>query len=902
MAEPPPYESTLTPKQSFRELANEDRIDHTSGSLSVYAFTPTPGETEQSLNTPSGGGDFYMSGHGRGGSEQARSTRRQGSQASQGSQGSQSSQRRQVVPGYPSLNVPPESPRATIPPFMPPPMSSFHPSVQAIRPPHNMAHSPSPPFAYAPAYHVPEQPQSIHAVYPTIAGYSQYPPDTAQQASPQQPSPGYAAPFRYQAPMSPGYPQYQQQPSFSPPPAMYPPQHVYPGSSYPQFAHHSPSAQEPDGGTWYYVPSQQQQQQQQQQPQQRYDAGPSTYFYSTPSPPQPPPTQQHQDEYGSNPTSPTYAHPSTAGSSAAPSPIVSGGRDSRPIQRRSYHPNPPAHRSEWVMWAGNVPGDAIHDELWRFFTSPPDGGGSSASSSSSGSGSEGSAGRSGVVSIFLISRSSCAFVNYETEAHLLTAIERFNGVPLRPDPRCARLVCRVRRKDDDLRAGVGGQRGIGLHRGWVKAKEKEKLKAADDSASVSSTSDTGTSSSDAAHSLAQSVSALSLGSSSGDEHRTRPAPRPQAGSNSSGSLASTNSSLLQQHFPQRFFILKSLTRDDLELSVQSGLWATQRHNEGILDRAFRTSKDVFLIFSVNKSGEFYGYARMAGRIGQAAGGRVTWAARSPDGGSPTAARTPGAATAATAPVPAGHHDPQETTITRPLLSVERLVENSPAPFPTPNSTPMRPSDVQSAPAELGEARRAMTSSPAAKYSLDHHLRQPQRSEMIDLDESAPLRAMRSGAPAADVAAAAALAHERTSSVGSASGLGAVAEEESGPGEGDDGGKERERADGSPGTREEGWGQDFRLDWLCTERLPFQRTRHIRNPWNHDREVKVSRDGTELEPTVGKALLAEWQLYLTAEVEGVQVATPMSEGGPSSRPGPSSSRAGAGGGGGGTSRS
>jgi len=43
--------------------------------------------------------------------------------------------------------------------------------------------------------------------------------------------------------------------------------------------------------------------------------------------------------------------------------------------------------------------------------------------------------------------------------------------------------------------------------------------------------------------------------------------------------------------------------------VERGFWATQRHNEEILDQAFRSSKEVHLIFSVNKSGEFYGYAR-----------------------------------------------------------------------------------------------------------------------------------------------------------------------------------------------------------------------------------------------------------------------------------------------------
>jgi hypothetical protein len=62
----------------------------------------------------------------------------------------------------------------------------------------------------------------------------------------------------------------------------------------------------------------------------------------------------------------------------------------------------------------------------------------------------------------------------------------------------------------------------------------------------------------------------------------------------------------------------------------------------------------------------------------------------------------------------------------------------------------------------------------------------------------------------------------------------------------------------------GLGQEFKLQWLCTERLPFGLTRHIRNPWNHDREIKVSRDGTELEPSAGQALLEEWRLYQPAK--------------------------------------
>jgi YT521-B-like domain len=54
-----------------------------------------------------------------------------------------------------------------------------------------------------------------------------------------------------------------------------------------------------------------------------------------------------------------------------------------------------------------------------------------------------------------------------------------------------------------------------------------------------------------------------------------------------------------------------------------------------------------------------------------------------------------------------------------------------------------------------------------------------------------------------------------------------------------------------------WGDCFAVEWISTRKLSFNHTRQIRNPWNHDREVKVSRDGTELEPTVGQKLLDEW---------------------------------------------
>lgn len=73
--------------------------------------------------------------------------------------------------------------------------------------------------------------------------------------------------------------------------------------------------------------------------------------------------------------------------------------------------------------------------------------------------------------------------------------------------------------------------------------------------------------------------------------------------------------------------------------------------------------------------------------------------------------------------------------------------------------------------------------------------------------------------------------------------------------------DEEESDASSGRLAEGeygatkaWGKPFKLEWLSTARLPFYRTRGLRNPWNSNREVKIARDGTELEPSVGRRLI------------------------------------------------
>eukprot|EP00438_Fugacium_kawagutii_P031515 Skav207603 [mRNA] locus=scaffold2450:194543:196904:+ [translate_table: standard] len=66
----------------------------------------------------------------------------------------------------------------------------------------------------------------------------------------------------------------------------------------------------------------------------------------------------------------------------------------------------------------------------------------------------------------------------------------------------------------------------------------------------------------------------------------------------------------------RFFVITSNVGENVVKSVENNVWATQRKNEQMLADAFRTSRAVILIFSVNKSGAFQGYARMRSLPGQ----------------------------------------------------------------------------------------------------------------------------------------------------------------------------------------------------------------------------------------------------------------------------------------------
>uniref|UniRef100_A0A4W3JSE7 3'-5' RNA helicase YTHDC2 n=1 Tax=Callorhinchus milii TaxID=7868 RepID=A0A4W3JSE7_CALMI len=68
--------------------------------------------------------------------------------------------------------------------------------------------------------------------------------------------------------------------------------------------------------------------------------------------------------------------------------------------------------------------------------------------------------------------------------------------------------------------------------------------------------------------------------------------------------------------PVRFFILKSSNLRNLEISQQKGIWSTTPSNERKLNRAFWESSIVYLVFSVQGSGHFQGFARMISEIGR----------------------------------------------------------------------------------------------------------------------------------------------------------------------------------------------------------------------------------------------------------------------------------------------
>uniref|UniRef100_A0A8C3AU14 RNA helicase n=1 Tax=Cyclopterus lumpus TaxID=8103 RepID=A0A8C3AU14_CYCLU len=66
----------------------------------------------------------------------------------------------------------------------------------------------------------------------------------------------------------------------------------------------------------------------------------------------------------------------------------------------------------------------------------------------------------------------------------------------------------------------------------------------------------------------------------------------------------------------RYFIMKSSNVRNIDISQQKGIWSTTPSNETKLAKAFLEKSAIILIFSVQGSGHFQGYARMTSVISQ----------------------------------------------------------------------------------------------------------------------------------------------------------------------------------------------------------------------------------------------------------------------------------------------
>jgi len=356
----------------------------------------------------------------------------------------------------------------------------------------------------------------------------------------------------------------------------------------------------------------------------------------------------------------------TSETPAAPIPSLPRGPPRKPKQ------------SGHALWVGNLPPAATVTDLKDHFSRDA---------------------TSDIQSLFLISKSNCAFVNYKSEAACVAAMNRFHDSRFHG----VRLVCRLRR-------GSAGTTSA--------SPNVETSKVASDQ-----------------HTAQKIATAIVSNDESSDPIIVGGAPTAPAEADNSVAHASAPATKV----PEKFFIVKSLTLQDLEASVRNGIWATQSHNESTLNEAFNAAENVYLIFSANKSGEYFGYARMCSEI---AGEAVSTAS---------------------------------------------------TPSPQPPTSNDGPKSISTPATETAPRGRIIDDSARGTIFWE--------AEVNEEEESAS------------------------------------------PDKGSD-----EGADGQD------LGRPFKIEWISTVRLPFYRTRGLRNPWNANREVKIARDGTELEPSIGKRLV------------------------------------------------
>ena len=145
----------------------------------------------------------------------------------------------------------------------------------------------------------------------------------------------------------------------------------------------------------------------------------------------------------------------------------------------------------------------------------------------------------GLESLFLISKSNCAFANFKDEVACTEAQGKIHDSRFQT----VRLVSRLRR------SSVGAAGGVTIPTGPA--------------------------------ALTTPAPPVVSSSSQDGEHTDREANVTDGESTEDGAVK--DGALTKD----KFFIVKSLTVEDLELSVRNGIWATQSHNEETLNKAYQ---------------------------------------------------------------------------------------------------------------------------------------------------------------------------------------------------------------------------------------------------------------------------------------------------------------------------
>ena len=178
-------------------------------------------------------------------------------------------------------------------------------------------------------------------------------------------------------------------------------------------------------------------------------------------------------------------------------------------------------QSGHALWVGNLPTGAQVVDLKEYFSKDA---------------------KNDIESVFLISKSNCAFVNYRTEEACSAAMVRFHDSRFQN----TKLVCRLRR--NSAPSAATGQ--------------VAPIPSVDPSA----------------HSTRDNVDeALGVGET--EEGKAGGVKSPPVGPKITARSLGKD----------RIFIVKSLTVEDLDLSVRNGIWATQGHNESTLNQAFEVT-------------------------------------------------------------------------------------------------------------------------------------------------------------------------------------------------------------------------------------------------------------------------------------------------------------------------